>query len=715
LVSYKKLSKEVKIMVLSIGMIVKNEEKYLERCLTALKPILENIDSELIIADTGSTDKTVEIAKKFTDNVFYFEWINDFAAARNSTLERAKGEWYMFIDADEIVQDCSDIIRFFKSGEYKKYGSANYIVRSFSDLSHDNQYSDFRPYRLTARKNNICFIEPIHEGLDQFFPPCKYLNVVAEHYGYAFRNSGNVSEVAEEKKERNLKILLEQLEKQKASGKIRDFLYSEIADCYIVVKDYETAIEYLDRGIAQIGHNNFAIIHYYSKKASVLFQLNRFQELNEICEIYFSPENTVRQYPLATDAFMYAMLGYVYYNEGEPNIAINKFVECFKLYREYLENRLNTPELMLGIYQMTNSGYKACFALFLKLCVNQERFDTAAVWLKYFDFSDMLNDREYLTTYLYLRVEIMEHTSFSPLAELYNRLDDYNKKLLIAIMRWHLFKTDKPESAVKNLKIIAGGDRNTEDAADIFRHFFVKKDLTCEAVNGFISKHGVLGNEDVWSTAMLSNYDITPYITANDFNSEQCVREIYNKYINSQSAADLFADYDINAISPQGLERAAGVYGWAMIGALQNKLDISALFEKYGEIGSRWYNEFSDNGNIPGDIRAALLVNSITSARKGGNYALCANEMRKLASECHSFAPIINEYRKIVQQEAQNAAPKVSSEFDELSTRVKQNIRSMISEGNIAEARRTLKELGALCPDDPDIEVLKNELNNMLQ
>ena len=52
-------------MVLSIGMIVKNEEKYLDRCLSALKPILENVESELIIADTGSEDNTVEIAKKY--------------------------------------------------------------------------------------------------------------------------------------------------------------------------------------------------------------------------------------------------------------------------------------------------------------------------------------------------------------------------------------------------------------------------------------------------------------------------------------------------------------------------------------------------------------------------------------------------------------------------------------------------------------------------
>ena len=102
-------------MLLTIGMIVKNEEKYLERCLNGIKPILEQVDSELIIADTGSTDRTVEIARQFTDNVFYFEWIKDFAAARNSTLEKAQGEWYMFVDADEIFESCDEIIHFFNS------------------------------------------------------------------------------------------------------------------------------------------------------------------------------------------------------------------------------------------------------------------------------------------------------------------------------------------------------------------------------------------------------------------------------------------------------------------------------------------------------------------------------------------------------------------------------------------------------------------------
>ena len=92
-------------MLLSIGMIVKNEHAHLRKCLEGVKQILDAVDSELIIADTGSEDDTVEIAKDFTDNVFHFEWCNDYAAARNSTLEKAKGEWFMFIDGDEVIED----------------------------------------------------------------------------------------------------------------------------------------------------------------------------------------------------------------------------------------------------------------------------------------------------------------------------------------------------------------------------------------------------------------------------------------------------------------------------------------------------------------------------------------------------------------------------------------------------------------------------------
>ena len=84
---------------LSLCMIVKNEEKVLKRCLDSVK----NIVDEIIIVDTGSTDKTKDIAKKFTKNIYDFKWIDDFAAARNYSFSKATKEYIMWLDADDVI------------------------------------------------------------------------------------------------------------------------------------------------------------------------------------------------------------------------------------------------------------------------------------------------------------------------------------------------------------------------------------------------------------------------------------------------------------------------------------------------------------------------------------------------------------------------------------------------------------------------------------
>jgi tetratricopeptide (TPR) repeat protein len=84
---------------LSLCMIVKNEENFLARCLASLKPVVD----EMIIVDTGSSDATRDIAEVFGAKVFDYEWHDDFAAARNHSLEKASGDWILIMDADEVI------------------------------------------------------------------------------------------------------------------------------------------------------------------------------------------------------------------------------------------------------------------------------------------------------------------------------------------------------------------------------------------------------------------------------------------------------------------------------------------------------------------------------------------------------------------------------------------------------------------------------------
>ena len=84
---------------ISLCMIVKNEEDVLERCLSSVSDLVD----EIIVVDTGSTDSSREIAARFTEKVFDFPWRDDFAAARNESFSHASMDYCMWLDADDVL------------------------------------------------------------------------------------------------------------------------------------------------------------------------------------------------------------------------------------------------------------------------------------------------------------------------------------------------------------------------------------------------------------------------------------------------------------------------------------------------------------------------------------------------------------------------------------------------------------------------------------
>lgn len=332
-------------MLLSIGMIVKNEEKYLDRCLSAINPILDALDSELIIADTGSSDRTVEIAKRYTDNVYSFEWINDFAAARNSTLERASGEWYMFLDADEIFTSCDEIIGFFSSGEYRQFNSATYIIRS---LYSSGESSDFDAHRLTKKTENTAFTGIVHEQLNTFGEPIKRLNDVAEHFGYLNDDDSN-----QKKFERNSELLLKKLRSQDDPDPI---IYLQLYECFYL-HDREKALNYLEQGIAVCEKKeNPTLIALYCHKAHVLFFDERFDEVLKVCDKYFEMSSRIRSGRLSTDAEMLAFKASSYSSLKKYDDAVKAYARFFDVYKDMENGSLHTKDADLLVYYLASEA-----------------------------------------------------------------------------------------------------------------------------------------------------------------------------------------------------------------------------------------------------------------------------------------------------------------------------------------------------------------------
>lgn len=192
--------------LLSIGMIVKNESRCLEKCLNALTPLRNAIPCELVIADTGSTDNTKEIASKYADTLFDFPWVNDFAKARNAVMDRCKGKWFMTIDADEYLESSPDeLVSLVTNESNLKYSCATFVKRNYSSVTLQGMYNDFSAVRIVRLLPQVRYSGAIHEKLNNVdLNKCISLpNTIFAHDGYATIDSN----LSKQKAERNLKLL----------------------------------------------------------------------------------------------------------------------------------------------------------------------------------------------------------------------------------------------------------------------------------------------------------------------------------------------------------------------------------------------------------------------------------------------------------------------------------------------------------------------------
>jgi glycosyltransferase involved in cell wall biosynthesis/cytochrome c-type biogenesis protein CcmH/NrfG len=207
---------------ISACMIVKNEEDMLERLLASVQPMVD----EMIVVDTGSTDKTVEIAESFGARVFHFDWCDDFGAARNESLKHASGDWIVIADADSEMDLASrrSLRRFLQGPSEENGAPLAYAMQLVDHLSPDPTIVNSRSYFLAIFPNDpaLRYVGAIHEQLTDHQEPPRGLKVrslndiVCHHYGYA-----KAVIARKDKKSRNMRILLKELEHKPEDAFVR--------------------------------------------------------------------------------------------------------------------------------------------------------------------------------------------------------------------------------------------------------------------------------------------------------------------------------------------------------------------------------------------------------------------------------------------------------------------------------------------------------------
>lgn len=225
---------------ISLCMIVKDEEEMLPGCLAAAAKWVD----EVIVVDTGSTDRTVEIAREYGAQVVDYPWTGSFSDARNRSVEEATGDWIVYLDADEhMVEDDGKHLRELAR---KPWVEGFYLVlHNFTgDLEMGSQttHTSVRMYR---NRPEYRWQGIIHEQKMHAFPtwlPERFQQtpIRLNHYGYLRQ-----IQVDRSKSDRNLQLLLQQLEQ----GHNDAFTNFNIGSEYGALNDWHAALPYLERSL----------------------------------------------------------------------------------------------------------------------------------------------------------------------------------------------------------------------------------------------------------------------------------------------------------------------------------------------------------------------------------------------------------------------------------------------------------------------------------
>jgi len=283
---------------ISVCMIVKNEEEMLPRCLESVRDIAD----ELIVVDTGSTDKTVEIAESFGAKVYHHPWKNSFSEARNHTLKYATKEWVFSIDADEELER-EDIPKILLAKWQKEYEAVMVAIYSSlpGQLGGVSKGKHYYP-RFYRRKKDIYYYGIVHNLLKM--PKTSAMSDIRlYHHGYDLDQ-----ERMWNKFKRSLSLLLQQVKDDPMDA----FARFNIAQMYLSRNFSDEAEEHIQKALEILSPDDEEHLHIYLMSlyqlALVHFRRGELEKGREACERALKIKNDYID-PLLSLGSYYLLIG----------------------------------------------------------------------------------------------------------------------------------------------------------------------------------------------------------------------------------------------------------------------------------------------------------------------------------------------------------------------------------------------------------------------
>ncbi len=663
---------------LTISILVSDRIETLGKCLDSITPLLREIPSELIIVYTGQSQETRELAERYTSHIIPFTWCNDFARARNAGLQEAEGEWFLYLDDDEWFEDVSEIIDFFKSGDYKSYKSAMYVQRNYNDWE-GRSYIDANVGRMCQIIPETKFIYPIHENLSPFSEPYRQFHSYVHHYGYVERE--DAPDTAP-KFERNISLLLKLYEERPTAQNC-----TQLVQEYKSIDDYETAIRYCREGLKLAAKEER--IHTYELWMQVhLPLLLSFSGDKEAAlregEIILARPRTLE----VGRAHLSGILAGLCWQLEDYKKGL-KYAQRYHKEMAYLKKHPDAALRQNGITVTYDSAKeRAAGAYMAGLLCASKLGETSVIgellsWMPWKD-EEMIQPQ-------YSNLEIWKQNYPEHKGEIlkgYNLLNVDNS--YVNLQKAYYMEYRDRRADLEKLWEVCG--QNCPEGLEYqLVELAVRNGITMTTF--LAQKSAEEWNEIVAVLAEHTDVNVMP---------EYC-----------EKLQKITGDYPVYALrlTQRFLEKLLG----------RDELDISQLYELLTqycdsilrEAGELYKGEIVsdlDHYALSGQFRFAGIMKKGLDAFGKEDYMSCIPHLKKAVRIYPQMSGVIGRLTEYMEEKMKEPKQPVSSEFELLGKQIKQMLPGLMQNGQWAEAYAVVNQLASLLPDDLEVLKLKQEL-----
>lgn len=684
-------------MKISICMMVKNEEKNLTRCLEKLKPLIESGLAELIIVDTGSTDRSIDISKEYTEKVYFHQWNKNFSEMRNISISYAKGEWIFIIDADERLDDVEKLITLMNSSEIKKYNTVILKVKNLYNVIDESKYNLITSPRIFKNDGKFRYEGAVHNQ-PIFKGPNLSVDINLTHFGYIATD----------------KVLME-IKYNRTTELLKSELAKEPENLYYI---YQLGVSY--------------DMHGDHKEA-----LDEFRKAYSILETRTLKEKKIY-------AYIYASYTRIAYTN-------NQIKETLKIAKEGLDLEKDYVDLyyLLGICEKQLKNNEASFKYFIKyidlfnrynkleiskdMTTTMYHMDDKSKSIAHFEiYQYYFNNEKYTEAYKeYKKITIIEQKIYSSINILV-QLEKY-KELRTVYLGLHA-QTDKDsfiytlEAKLKKLK--------EKSNVQLYKEFSLNQDIygklnklrLTNDMEDRLNFAKLLIEEIDFNNAPLIYSEIFMYvkmdiklITKIFRKIEVCnLRNIVKQLIEEKEFLEIFEDYilqnNIDILEIEDLKVSICIATILMIINIEENNELNEkyvdIFKSYIKSGVYFVSQLYQVKNAEEIYRCInneedrffILMYIIDKFIEVNDKKSAVNYMIEAVNLNKALAKYIDIYKnELFNLKEKNQIEQEKQQFENYKLKVKENINSLINVGNLEEAKELIKGYEEIVKQDAEI------------